>query len=187
MAVRYPAASRISDTNSARSKSSSTIRMSFAIERRDSRRNAVFEELATVRFAGTYVARCRIEARPAKSFPGLETFTDIEDQKRVQAIQAEFKSTLDAEPDAVIFFEPTSGRILYVNHGASVLLGYSRDELLRMAPADFMAEHDAIAFREVLAPLLEGAQPHILLETKFRRKDPSAVPIDVSLQLIRIG
>ena len=115
------------------------------------------------------------------------TFTDIEDQKRVQAIQAEFKSTLDAEPDAVMFFEPTSGRILYVNHGASVLLGYSRDELLRMAPADFMAEHDAIGFREVLAPLLEGSQPHILLETKFRRKDPSAVPIDVSLQLIRIG
>jgi PAS domain S-box-containing protein len=115
------------------------------------------------------------------------TFTDIEDQKRAQAIQAEFKGTLDAEPDAVIIFEPRNWRILYVNHGASVLLGYSKDELLRMAPADFMAGDDGIGFREILGPLLEGAQPHILLETKFRRRDPLAVPIDVSMQLIRIG
>ena len=86
-----------------------------------------------------------------------------------------------------MFFDPTSSRILYVNHGATVLLGGSSDELVRMAPADFMAEHDAEAFHEVLAPLLDGSQPHILLETKFRRKDPSAVDIDVSLQLIRIA
>jgi signal transduction histidine kinase len=39
----------------------------------------------------------------------------------------------------------------------------------------------------VLAPLLEGSQPHILLETKFRRRHPAAIPIDVSVQLIRIG
>jgi hypothetical protein len=56
-----------------------------------------------------------------------------------------------------------------------------------MAPADLMAEHDAAAFRDVLAPLLDGSQPHILIDTKFRRRDPSAVPADVSLMLIRIG
>jgi PAS domain S-box-containing protein len=115
------------------------------------------------------------------------TFTDIEDQKRVQAVQAEFKGTLDAEPDAVMIFEPSDWHISYANHGACVLLGYSREELLRMTPADFMVEDDGIGFREVLAPLLEDAQPHILLETKFRRKHPRAVPIDVSVQFIRIG
>jgi PAS domain S-box-containing protein len=112
------------------------------------------------------------------------TFTDIDDQKRVQTILAEFKGTLDAEPDAVVIFEPRNWRILYVNHGASVLLGYSKDQLLRMAPADFMAE-DGIGFREALKPLLETSQPHILIETKFRRSPP-AVPIDVSVQFIRI-
>jgi PAS domain S-box-containing protein len=116
----------------------------------------------------------------------IGTFTDIEDQKRVQAIQAEFKSTLDAEPDAVIFFDPTSWHILYVNQGAAALLGYSRDELLRMAPAELMAEQDGISLRQVVAPLLDGSQPHLLLETKFRRNDPLGL-IDVSLQLIRIG
>jgi PAS domain S-box-containing protein len=114
------------------------------------------------------------------------TVTDIEDQKRVQAIQAEFKSTLDAEPDAVVFFDPTNWRILYVNQGATSLLGYSSDELLRMAPADFMAEHDAVGFQEVLAPLVQGSEPHLMLETQFRRKDPLGA-VDVSVQLIRIG
>jgi len=133
---------------------------------------------------------CR--AVPERSTTGqilcwIGTFTDIDDQKRFQAIQAEFKGILDAEPDAVVIFEPTTWRILYVNHGASVLLGYSSEELLRMAPADFMAEHDGISFREVLAPLVGGTQPHLILETKFRRKHPTAVPIDVSVQLIRIG
>jgi PAS domain S-box-containing protein len=132
---------------------------------------------------------CR--AVPERSATGqivswIGTFTDIDDQKRAQAIQAEFKGTLDAEPDAVMIFEPWNGRILYVNHGASVLLGHSREELLRMTPADFMAEHDRIGFRAVLAPLLDGSQPHILLETKCR-KHPAGVPIDVSVQLIRIG
>jgi PAS domain S-box-containing protein len=130
---------------------------------------------------------CR--AVPERSTSGhilswVGTFTDIDDQKRVQTILAEFKGTLDAEPDAVIIFEPTNWRILYVNHGASVLLGYSKDQLLRMAPADFMAE-DGIGFREALKPLLETSQPHILIETKFRRSPP-AVPIDVSVQFIRI-
>ena len=115
------------------------------------------------------------------------TFTDIEGQKRAQAIQAEFKGTLDAEPDAVMIFEPTDWRILYVNHGATVLLGYSKHELLRMAPADLVVGCDTAGFRKILSPLLEGSQPHILLETKFRQRGPQAVAIDVSVQLIRIG
>ncbi len=133
---------------------------------------------------------CR--AVPERSLSGqviswLGTFTDIEEQKRVQAILAEFKGTLDAEPDAVIIFEPRTSQILYANHGTSALLGYSRDELLGMTPADFMAERNGAGLREILAPLLEGSEPHVMLETKFRRSDRHAAPIDVSVQLIRIG
>ena len=157
------------------------------------RSGEMFDAECRLRRAGDGAFRCHLcRAVPERSPSGqvlswFGTFTDIEDQKRVQTIQAEFKSTLDAEPDAVVFFDPTSWRILYANHGATVLLGYSSDELLRMGPSDFMANHDPAAFRALLTPLLEGSQPHILLETKFRRKDPSSASIDVALQLIRIG
>jgi PAS domain S-box-containing protein len=115
-----------------------------------------------IRSGEMFQAECRLRASdgafrwhlcravPERSTTGqilswVGTFTDIDEQKRVQAIQAEFKDTLDAEPDAVMIFEPGNWRIFYVNHGASLLLGYSSDELLRMAPTDFMAEHDRIA------------------------------------------
>jgi len=156
-----------------------------------------------MRWGEMFQAECRLRASdgafrwylcravPERSATGqilswVGTFTDIEDQKRVQAIRAEFKDTLDAEPDAVIIFAPRNWRIVYVNQGASALLGYSKDELLRMAPADFMAEHDDSGFQKVLAPLVEGTEPHILLETQFRRRHPLA-PVDVSVLLIRIG
>ena len=117
----------------------------------------------------------------------LGTFTDIDDQKRIQAILAEFKGTLDAEPDAVIIFEPESSRIVYVNEGTSALLGYSRDELLGMQPADFLLEYDRAGFRALLAPLLEGSQTVVTLETRFRPRDEQAAALEVALQLIRIG
>jgi PAS domain S-box-containing protein len=52
----------------------------------------------------------------------LGTFTDIEDQKRVEAVLVEFKETLDAVLDAVMIYQVGTWRFLYVNHGASVLL-----------------------------------------------------------------
>ena len=56
---------------------------------------------------------CR--AVPERSATGqilswLGTFTDIEDQKRAQAVLAEFKGTLDAVLDAVLIFEPKDWR-----------------------------------------------------------------------------
>jgi PAS domain S-box-containing protein len=133
---------------------------------------------------------CR--AVPERSTTGeilswLGTFTDIEDQKRVQAVLSEFKGTLDAEPDAVVIFEPKDWRIVYVNHGSSALLGRSTDELLAMRPVDFMADHDGDGLRELLAPLLDGSQTVLVFETRFRRREALAVPIDVSVHLIRVG
>lgn len=117
----------------------------------------------------------------------LGTFTDIEDQKRAQAVLAEFKGTLDAVLDAVLIFEPDGWQMQYVNHGASLLLGYSRDELLLMRPIDVMVEHDVTGLHRLLAPLHEGVEPAIKIETKFRRRDSRAVPVEVSLQLIAIN
>jgi PAS domain S-box-containing protein len=116
----------------------------------------------------------------------LGTFTDIEDQKRAHAVLEEFRGTLDAVLDAVLIFDPEDWRFFYVNHGASVLLGYAREELARMRPVDFLIEHDADRFRELLAPLRAGPTTFVTLETQVRRKDARHVPVEVSLQFIRI-
>jgi PAS domain S-box-containing protein len=116
----------------------------------------------------------------------LGTFTDIEDQKRAEAVLTEFKGTLDAVLDAVFIFDPDDWRFLYVNHGASALLGYSREDLCRMRPIDVLVEYDEAAFRRLLAPLCDGSKVLITIETQIRRRDVRTVPVEVSLQLIRI-
>jgi PAS domain S-box-containing protein len=116
----------------------------------------------------------------------IGTFTDIEDQKRAHSVLLEFKGTLDAVLDAVFIFEADNWRLLYVNHGASVLLGYSCEELARMRPIDFLVDYDADRFRELLAPLREGTKSTVAIETEIRRRDARTVPVDVSLQFIQI-
>jgi PAS domain S-box-containing protein len=117
----------------------------------------------------------------------LGSFTDIEDERRASAVLTEFKGTLDAVLDAVFIFDASDWHLLYVNLGASALLGYTQEELLDMRrPTDFMAEHDETSFRELLAPILRGEQSTLTLETRFRRKTASTVPVEMSLQLIRV-
>jgi PAS domain S-box-containing protein len=115
----------------------------------------------------------------------LGSFTNIDDELRGRAALVEFKATLDAVLDAVLIFDPHDWHLLYVNQGASALLGYPEDELLRLRPPDFTAEHDEAGFRELVAPIIAGAKPGTTIETAFRRRDARTVPVEVSLQLIR--
>ncbi len=132
---------------------------------------------------------CR--AVPERSATGqalswMGTFTDIEDQKRVQAVLSEFKGTLDAVLDAVFIFDTDVRRFLYVNQGTSALLGYSEDELSRMGPVEIAADDDGAGLRELIVPLREGTKDGTTIEMKFRRKDARVVPAEVSLQYIPV-
>ncbi len=116
----------------------------------------------------------------------LGTFTDIEDQKRAQAVLADFKGTLDAVLDAVLIFEPGRLQFLYANEGASVLWGYTREELTRRRPFELMTEYDEPRFRELLAPLHDGTRSTITIETRCRRKDGREIPVEISFQLVLV-
>lgn len=116
----------------------------------------------------------------------LGTFTDIDDQKRAQAVLAEFKGTLDAVLDAVMIIEPDSLRFLYVNHGATVLFGYDEQELLQMRPFEPMIEQDESGFRELLAPLQHEIKSAIRMETRCRRKDMREIPAEFFFQIVRV-
>jgi PAS domain S-box-containing protein len=116
----------------------------------------------------------------------LGTFTDIDDRKRTESILAEFKGTLDAVLDAILIFDSETRRCLYANHGSTVLLGYSREELLQMSPFHFMIEYDEARMGELLGPPHGRDHRATTLETKYRRKDTRVVPVELSIQRIPI-
>jgi PAS domain S-box-containing protein len=156
------------------------------------RRGEMFQTEVRLGRAGEAIWRWQLcRAVPERSATGqilywLGTFTDIEDQRRAHAALSEFKATLDAVLDAVLMFDPEEERFIYINHGATVLLGYTREELTVMRVADLMPDYDLVAFRELLGPLRDGTKSVIMIDTEVRRKDGRTVPIEVSLQLIRI-
>lgn len=155
------------------------------------------------RSGGMFEAECRLRAAdgaarwhlaravPERGADGrivswLGTFTDIEDQKRAQAILAEFKGTLDAVLDAVLIFDPDSLRFLYLNQGAELLWGYPRERLAGMRAFELMKDYDEPRLREVLAPLRDEARRAITLEARCRRADATEIPVELSFQLVPV-
>jgi PAS domain S-box-containing protein len=116
----------------------------------------------------------------------IGSFTDVDEQKRSHAALAEFKGTLDAVLDAIAIFDPKTWRFLYANHGATVLLGYSSEELSRMSPVELMTDYDAQRFIELLAPLLVGDKSALTIETRYRRKDGRVIPVEISFERISV-
>jgi PAS domain S-box-containing protein len=113
----------------------------------------------------------------------LGTLTDIDEQRRERAVLAEFKGTLDAVRDAVLIFDWSSWRILYVSRGAIELLGYSKEELMRQPPDRIIPDLEPATLRGMLGAAGEGRAE---LETRYRRKDGRDVPVDLSVQGIAI-
>jgi diguanylate cyclase (GGDEF)-like protein/PAS domain S-box-containing protein len=95
-----------------------------------------------------------------------------------------FKSTLDLTLDAVFFFDAESLRFTYVNQGAVDQLGYSREQLLGMHPYDIKPEYPELRFRELIAPLLDGAQQSLRFETLHRTRYQGDIPVEIFLQYI---
>ncbi len=78
------------------------------------------------------------------------------------------------------------GRFLEVNDEACRILGYSRQELLALTPADVTAfAGDAEREAEVIERL--RARGEALLEDALRRQDGSEVPVEISIKTVDLG
>ena len=94
-------------------------------------------------------------------------------------------SILDALPAAILVLDPPGLRFCYANRGAVELLGYSRDELMRMTPRDVEPLYDDRAYRDLLTPVLDGVVSSRTIGTLYRRRDGELIQVEVSLQLVR--
>jgi diguanylate cyclase (GGDEF)-like protein/PAS domain S-box-containing protein len=95
-----------------------------------------------------------------------------------------FRATLDLTLDAVFFFDATSLRFTYVNQGAVDQTGYRREKLLSLHPYDIKPEYPEPRFRELIAPLLSGAQESLRFETLHRTRDRGDIPVEIFLQYV---
>lgn len=99
---------------------------------------------------------------------------------------SQFKNTLDQTLDGVFMFDPDTLRLTYVNEGARRQVGYSEAELLQMRVLDIKTDYTQERFRQLLQPLIEGAQPSLTFQSLHRHKDGHDTPVETFLQLISL-
>ncbi|MDM8540288.1 response regulator [Desulfococcaceae bacterium HSG9] len=105
-------------------------------------------------------------------------------EKKAEIELKQFKKTLDAALDCIFIFDTTGFNFSYVNQGAVNHVGYTRDELLNMTPADIQPEYDVEDFRKLVKPLMDGDRHALTFETVHCHKNGKRIPVEILLQLI---
>ncbi|HWF10692.1 MAG TPA: ATP-binding protein [Bryobacteraceae bacterium] len=107
----------------------------------------------------------------------------------LQKAEQQFRSLLEAAPDAMIICQ-ASGHIALVNTCTERLFGYSREELLNrhihtLVPEWTFANPSASPDENSLDGVIQQAGPPIELDG--RRRDGTAIPIEISRSPLQVG
>jgi PAS domain S-box-containing protein len=93
-----------------------------------------------------------------------------------------YQGALDTAPEAVLWVDG-EGRLAYVNERTCSTLGYAREELLGMRIWDVDLTMDRERWAAAWAETLLGSRS----ETRYRRKDGGAIPVEVSAKDLPVG
>ncbi len=110
---------------------------------------------------------------------------ELVERRRIESAlresEARYRLLFNSASDS-IFIHDLNGKILEVNQRACERLGYSREELLNMSPADI----DAPEYVEEIEKYLEqiGQHDHRLIESVHVRKDGTRFPVELSTRFI---
>lgn len=124
------------------------------------------------------------ESTTRKRFAGglSAFFQDIFARKRTDE-QLQFQATILENVSESIIVTDLQGHITYWNKGATALFGYSAQDMLGNSPAILYSETEAHQFHPDLEQIRAGKA--YISEWKGRRKDGTAVWIDIKTTLLR--
>lgn len=112
---------------------------------------------------------------------------DITERKKKELELSHWAKIFDESLNEIYVFDATNFRFTNVNKEAQRNMGYSLQDFKEMTPVDIKPEFNTTKFRKLIAPLLKGKEVKITFETKHRRRDGSSYPVEVHLQLSKMG
>ena len=115
--------------------------------------------------------------KPLRQFGVLQDITELrEAENELRASEARFRTFVDHATDA-FFLHDEELRVIDVNRQACDSLGYSREELIGMAPPDFDAGLEEGALARISERVAAGET--VTFETLHRRRDATEFPVEV--------
>ncbi|HUQ75837.1 MAG TPA: PAS domain S-box protein, partial [Burkholderiales bacterium] len=124
--------------------------------------------------------------RNAQGEPQYEiaVMEDITERKEREVALQRFRTALDSSADMVFLFDISAGKLLDFNQTACNLLGYSRDELLKLRARDIRPAATSGTLRTEAAELLGTAGHTNTVMTEYRRKNGSTFPVESRRSLL---
>jgi PAS domain S-box-containing protein len=112
----------------------------------------------------------------------------VKAQKNLLESRKKFQTLFESVNDAVFVNHPVGdnrpGNFVEVNSNGCKLLGYSRDELLAMAPDDFIVAEEAGRIPALLQQLREKGQS--LYELTLLNRDGEKIPVEISARFFEL-
>jgi PAS domain S-box-containing protein len=120
---------------------------------------------------------------------GVCFIVDVTDRKlaeeQLRIAEAKYRTLFEEGPDGVMIVDPESARPIEANTAMARMLGYSREELLRLSVSDFEAIETPEQVREHIAMVLERGESDF--ETRMRTKTGRLIEAAVKIRVVRIG
>ena len=137
----------------------------------------IWFSLAIVLIAGGIIATFLISNRRL----AREVVKRKQAEEVIKAVNRELtftKFAFDNAPDAIQWLDADSADMVYVNKLAGEILGYSQEELMKLAVFDIAPLSHQYAWPGFLAKMRQ--QGHMTFESVWRRKDGSRFPVEIS-------
>ncbi|HYL88476.1 MAG TPA: ATP-binding protein, partial [Burkholderiales bacterium] len=109
----------------------------------------------------------------------------IETSERREEDLRRFRAAMDLSGDAIVLVERRTLRYIDVNRTFCEMVGYTREELLAMAPMDLFSFDRQTLERDYDALIADNRSAASLVEGSYRRKDGSLVPVESRRRALR--
>jgi diguanylate cyclase (GGDEF)-like protein/PAS domain S-box-containing protein len=108
----------------------------------------------------------------------MANLRDITERKRAEKMAEQYHSVIMASLDG-FWITDFQGRILDANESVCRVLGYSREELLRLSIRDIEADESPAEIAARTRSMMETG--HVQFEARHRRKDGTIINVEVSV------
>jgi diguanylate cyclase (GGDEF)-like protein/PAS domain S-box-containing protein len=115
------------------------------------------------------------------------TGKDVTEHMKVEEELLRFRASMDMSGDMIVLIDPAAMRFIDVNDTACRLLGYSREELLRMGPQDVLPESREELERIYDEGMIANDSSHAGTKSRYVRKDGSTFPFESTRRRLRSG
>ncbi|MFO7446886.1 MAG: histidine kinase dimerization/phosphoacceptor domain -containing protein [Ignavibacteriaceae bacterium] len=114
------------------------------------------------------------------------TSQDITNLKRTEE-QLKIFNLLEKMMNEIYVISANDFKLLYANADALRNLGYDFNDIRELNFSGIFKEYKKTVFKKMIAPLVNGEKDKIVFFGNFKRKNKSAYPVELHLQLIEQG